>query len=393
MKMNGRPVDFDAPEDDWPETRPDPIDHIVDQLTRLVRLLAWTAMLVLCCAILWLLGGNVSWAGDPASAAREIGRAGTAAAGAVARDASNAANVPGFAGTDIPERRLTADGLEDAARQALADPDHPGGRAGRALIEGAASRPEAEVPASNPVVRRSERIGDDPEDVRWQAGGLASGRGEDCTAETGNIGRGGSCGRIVSCVGADCETVETESNTGFARSAATLNMVLDMGGDGFDRGDLRFFAGERKACRIRWGGLADCCKNSGLLIGISGCTPQEYELAKERHLGNTHYLGTRCAKRVFGFCIRRERVWCVFGSKLGRILHEQARPQLGIGWGSCRGFTVAEVETIDFDDVDLTEFTENFIDGSMEPSLSLPGKGDTQALMRKRIGDFYRRDE
>jgi len=166
-----------------------------------------------------------------------------------------------------------------------------------------------------------------------------------------------------------------------------------VGGGEFDREALRFFAGDRKACRIRWGGLANCCRNSGLLIGIAGCTREEYELAQERHLGNTHYLGTRCAKRVFGFCIRRERVWCVFGSKLGRILHEQARPQLGIGWGTCRGLTVAEVEAIDFDAVDLTEFTENFIEDGREPSLSLPGRDGTQTLMRERIADFYRREE
>ena len=357
------------------------------------RTVSMTVLPALCGALLWLAGVNTAWAGDPVSAAREIGRAGQVQAETLARDAASTEGIPGFAGTDIPEGRLTDGTMEDAARRTLADPDDPGGVAGRTVIEGTASRPEAEVPASDPLVRHSERIADDPGDTRWRADGLASGRSEECTAGVDDIGEGGNCGRIVSCTGAGCETVETERNTGFARSAAMLNMVLEMGGDELDRGDLRFFAGDRKACRIRWGGLADCCKDSGLLIGISGCTPQEYELAKERHLGNTHYLGTRCAKRVFGFCIRRERVWCVFGSKLGRILHEQARPQLGIGWGSCRGFTIAEVEAIDFDALDLTEFTENFIDDAFEPSLSLPGKGDTQTVMRERIGDFYRRDE
>ena len=169
-------------------------------------------------------------------------------------------------------------------------------------------------------------------------------------------------------------------------------MVLDMGGEEFDRENLRFFRGRRRSCRIRWGGLADCCKNSGALVSLAGCTRGERLLAEERHAGNTHYLGRRCTRRILGVCVRRERAWCVFGSKLGRILQEAARRQLGIGWGSCRGFTVAEMERIDFEAVDLSEFTENLIDGGREPSIELPEAGQAGEVMRTRIRDFYRQE-
>ena len=182
------------------------------------------------------------------------------------------------------------------------------------------------------------------------------------------------------------------SNTGFVDATAKLNMVTELGGEEFDRENLAFFAGDRKACTIRLFGLANCCTNSGLLVGLANCSAEEVELAEERNAGNTHYLGRYCAKRTFfGVCIRRARAWCVFGSKLGRILQQQARAQLGIGWGSCRGFTVAEIESIDFNRLDLTEFTENLMDGSMEPSISLPEAGDTQSAMTERIRDFYTR--
>ena len=92
-------------------------------------------------------------------------------------------------------------------------------------------------------------------------------------------------------------------------------------------------------------------------------------------------------------CIRWKRSWCVFGSKLGRILQEATRGQLGIGWGSCRGFTVAEMERIDFEAVDLSEFTQNLIDGSREPSIELPETGRTGAVMRERIRGFYTQSE
>ena len=196
------------------------------------------------------------------------------------------------------------------------------------------------------------------------------------------------------CVGAGCETVRPQSNTGFANAATRLNMAVELGGEKFDRDDMRFFTGTRRACTIRLFGLANCCRNDGLLEGLAGCSASERELARERHDGNTRYLGKRCAKRTFfGVCIRHEKVWCTFGSKLGRILQEQGRSQLGRGWGDCRGFTVAEIESIDFDRLDLSEFTGNMLDGSMAPSVSLPDAGDAGAAMRTRVRDFYSRGE
>jgi len=281
--------------------------------------------------------------------------------------------------------------MEDAARVRLADGQDPGGQAGRAVIEGAAVRPDRTVPQNDPGVVRARTIETVPQDPAHGASGLASGGAADCTAAVADAGRGGTCGRVSYCVGAGCETVAGQANTGFARSASMLNMVLEMGGEEFDRDDLRFFNGERRACTIKWGGLANCCRNTGLLVGLANCSAAERELAEERHAGNTHYLGKRCAKRVFGVCIRQKREWCVFGSKLGRILHQQARPQIGVGWESCRGFTVAEIEAIDFDRLDLAEFTENLVDGSRDPAIALPDRDGTQTLMRDRVRAFYGR--
>ena len=369
-------------------------DVLIDRATRIVRLLAWTAMFALCCLMLWTLGGMAAHAEDPKAAARAIGQAGTAAAGAIARDASKAATVPGYAGTDLPERSLTASGMEDAARARLADPDDPGGKAGRAVIEGTLTRPERPVAVSDPAVRRGEGIAADPQASAHRAGGLASGSVSDCGSGLGDAGDGGSCGGVRYCVGAGCETVRSGANTGFVDATSRLNMAIELGGEKFDREDMRFFKGTRRACTIRLFGLANCCRNDGLLEGLAGCSASERELARERHDGNTHYLGKRCAKKTFfGLCIRREKVWCTFGSKLGRILQEQGRKQLGRGWGNCRGFTVAEIEGIDFGSLDLSEFTGNLMDGDMEPDVALPDAADTGAAMRARVREFYERGQ
>ena len=388
----------------------DRIAIAIDRGTRVVRLLTWIAMFALVCLMLWVVSGMVakadpgsgpgqapgsgSGAGDPKAAARAIGNAGTAAAGAIARDATSAGKVPGYAGTGVPERSLTASGMEDAARARLADPRDPGGRAGRTVVEGATARPAASVPAGDPVAVRGKAVAADPLAPAHGAGGLASGSVSDCNADVADAESGGSCGSVRWCVGADCDSVGTRANTGFVDAVSRLNMAVELGGDEFDRDDMRFFTGERRACHIHFGGLANCCRNSGLLVGLANCSASEIELAEERNAGNTHYLGKYCSKRtLFGVCIRRSRAWCVFGSKLGRILQQQGRSQLGIGWRNCRGLTVAEIESIDFARLDLSEFTENLMDGSMEPSISLPGAGDTRALMRDRIRAFYRRGE
>ena len=367
-----------------------------------IRLFGWMLVLAVCGLLLWIVFGGAahaepgsgSGAGDPKAAARAIGNAGNAAARTIARDSANTADVPGYAGTNVRERSLTASGMENAARARLADPDDPGGAAGRAVIRGTTQRPARPVAASDPAVLRSEGIAASPQSAAHGADGLASGSTADCGADLQDAQDGGSCGRVTYCVGAGCETVPSQANTGFVEATTRLNMALELGGDEFDRDDMRFFTGQRRACHIKLFGLANCCKNSGLLIGLGNCSASERELAEERNAGNTHYLGRYCSKRTFfGVCIRRSRAWCVFGSKLGRILQQQGRRQLGIGWSSCRGLTVAEVEGIDFASLDLSEFTQDLMDGSREPAVSLPDAGDTGTAMRTRIRDFYRRGQ
>ena len=356
------------------------------------RLLGWTVLAAVCGFLLWIVFGGGASAEDPKAAARAIGNAGAAAAGAIARDASNATTVPGYAGTNPPERSIGADDLEDEGHARLADPDDPGGKAGRSVIEDVTVRPDVPVTDSDPGVARGKAVAADPQAPSHGADNLASGGVSDCGAGLPDAGRGGACGSVRYCVGAGCDSVQPQANTGFAEATTRLNMAMEMGGEEFDRNSLRIFTGKRRACHIHYGGLANCCKNSGLLVGLANCSASERELAEERNAGNTHYLGKYCSKRTFfGVCIRRSRAWCVFSSKLGRILHQQARPQLGIGWSSCRGFTVAEIERIDFAALDLSEFTQDLMDGSREPAVSLPDAGDTQTIMKDRVRDFYGR--
>ena len=335
----------------------DRIAVAMDRGTRIVRLLTWTAMFVLVCLMLWVVSGMVGEGGGPEGGRpRHRQCRGNAAAGAIARDAASAAEVPGYAGTDVPERNLTASGMEDAARARLADPDDPGGAAGRAVVRGTtAGPPSGRVTASDPMVRRSETVAASPQSSVHRADGLASGGATDCGAGLRDAQSGGSCGSVRYCVGAGCETVRP-------RGQHRLRRRDDAAQHGAGAGRRRVRPPGHALLQGPAPGLPHPFRAGQLLQELGRCwsgsptaRPRRRELAEERNAGNTHYLGRYCSKKtLFGICIRHSRAWCVFGSKLGRILQQQGRRQLGIGWSSCRGFTVAEIEGIDFASLDLS---------------------------------------
>ena len=329
------------------------------------------------------------------AAARAVGAVGQAAARALATDATQPSNVPGYVGTDVAEREHTAVGMTAAAQGALADPNDVGGAVGAFVAQATLSRPDVTVTAAERGVQRAEAVQANPNDADWQANGLASGSVRECSADLDDAGSGGRCGGVTYCVGAGCERVDTQANTGFVSAATQLNMVMEMGGDEFDRTNMSIFSGEHRACTIRFLGGQNCCTDSGVLleIGLTGCSTEEVELSEARAAGVTHYLAEYCAKRFLGICRRRDRAWCVFTSELGRILHEQARPQLGMDWEDCDGFTVAEIQRIDFDRVDLSEFTDTLLDTSEAPGIVLPDAGATNSTMRERIGEYYERND
>lgn len=75
-------------------------------------------------------------------------------------------------------------------------------------------------------------------------------------------------------------------------------------------------------------------------------------------------VGTRCVESLFGTCLQEKQIECCFASKLARIINEQGRPQLGIGWGTaeepdCRGLSPEEFQSIDFSQIDLSEYIDD----------------------------------
>ena len=103
-----------------------------------------------------------------------------------------------------------------------------------------------------------------------------------------------------------------------------------------------------------------------IIMSMMSCSDGEGMLAMKEGAGLCHTVGTRCTscRRVLGrcvSCIGQTRTKCCFNSRLSRMINEQGRGQIGKGWGSardpdCSGFTVAQLQSLNFAAMDLTEF-------------------------------------
>lgn len=94
---------------------------------------------------------------------------------------------------------------------------------------------------------------------------------------------------------------------------------------------------------------------------LMSCEPAEQTLAMRRGVGLCHYVGSYCSQKSLGTCVERKQTHCCYNSKLAKLIAEQGRDQLGIDWGTpkapnCEGFSVEQIEALDFSTMDFSEF-------------------------------------
>ncbi|MFZ2449252.1 MAG: conjugal transfer mating pair stabilization protein TraN [Methylovulum miyakonense] len=96
---------------------------------------------------------------------------------------------------------------------------------------------------------------------------------------------------------------------------------------------------------------------------VWSCEVPEYELAAKKQLKVCKALGVYCDSRdpITGLCLIRKESYCCYNSPLARILNEQIKPQLGMGFGSpqnpvCSGVKVKDLDKVDWSQVNLDEW-------------------------------------
>lgn len=116
------------------------------------------------------------------------------------------------------------------------------------------------------------------------------------------------------------------------------------------------------------------------------CEEEEFEMNAKRQLKSAHYVGSYCKTEVLGACIEKREVYCTFNSPLSRIMQEQVRSQLGMGWGDpenpdCGGIPIASLDQVNWDNVNLDEWlgilqSQGMYKGAMDFDLeSITGTG------------------
>lgn len=100
---------------------------------------------------------------------------------------------------------------------------------------------------------------------------------------------------------------------------------------------------------------------------ITQCKKSEYATQVKAKQKNCIYQGQRCSsKDWFGNCVEKKKTYCCFKSPLARIISEQGSRQ--IGKDSCTGFTQTQLSRINFDKIDLSEWTNYLKKSGVVPS-------------------------
>jgi conjugal transfer mating pair stabilization protein TraN len=95
---------------------------------------------------------------------------------------------------------------------------------------------------------------------------------------------------------------------------------------------------------------------------IFACEQEEFDLGYKREMKMCHEVGPFCSAKALGGCIEQKDSYCCFNSPLGRIIQEQSRLQLPARqWGDakspdCGGLAVGDIQKVDFNRVDLSEW-------------------------------------
>lgn len=179
----------------------------------------------------------------------------------------------------------------------------------------------------------------------------------------------------IYCLNVDCEDPSYDPNQSFPEAAAKLAIFSEMKNEieslnADDASKLQFFKGRSKECEksVLSDVFFDCCfgyKGLAKEVGLAKCTADEIVLADLRERGMCHYVGDY-SKKTLGVKTKKVHTFCCFSSKLARVLHEEGRKQLGMGWGSpkspnCRGLYHKEISNINLSELDLSEVYEDFL--------------------------------
>lgn len=128
---------------------------------------------------------------------------------------------------------------------------------------------------------------------------------------------------------------------------------------------------------------------------LISCEPEDQILGMKRGQNLCHFAGSYCSVKVpiLGTCLETTESYCCFNSRLARIINEQGRPQIGKSWGSgespnCSGFTPAQLQGLDFSQMDLREFYAEIMANMKTPDVSQAAQ-KAQSTVTNKVNYYY----
>ena len=146
----------------------------------------------------------------------------------------------------------------------------------------------------------------------------------------------------------------------------------------------KLFEGFGQTCTKKPVEYLNCCKKKGwgAVLGAK-CNQGERDLQDMRAKNLCVYVGksTSGMKPVH----TNKHHFCCFGNMLNKVLQVEARKQLGLSFGSgrhpdCRGLTIDEIQKLNFEKMDFSEFTAD-----IKKRMKLPSIGDLEGRMADSI--------
>ncbi|MBP9777641.1 MAG: conjugal transfer protein TraN [Rickettsiaceae bacterium] len=149
----------------------------------------------------------------------------------------------------------------------------------------------------------------------------------------------------------------SDFNDSLSKLAVVGQAVKNLPKD-FNEDSKFIFEGKGMKCRKSGYGFSDCCKNKGWGqdLELAKCTDEEKELGVKKEQGRAIFVN----RYEHDKSDRRDDVYCVFDSKIAKIIQEQGRRgQLGISFGAgkypdCSGISPNQLAVIKLDKVDLS---------------------------------------
>lgn len=197
------------------------------------------------------------------------------------------------------------------------------------------------------------------------------------------------CGGDLYCLDGECNSIEREASTEFKDAVVAIETMGELNAD-FNPDTLTVFGGENLKCSKKLFGISNCCSGKGVpLITPFLCSQEDREVDRRDDEGLCHNVGTYCSKKVLGVCVTKKQSYCCFSSKLVRILQQQGREQLGMGWDEpkepdCDGFLIHEFQQLDLSRMDFTEVYSEFVEAAR-----LPDEVELSIQIQTRIEDYF----